>query len=244
MITTLVTTPERSETRDITLAELARFDIRPFISLNTPTKANAFYAEAEAEALRARGYEVNINGHPDRGYGGENNCTAGNACFQAALERGEDLLYCEDDLLLASDFPWFLQLAREAADAVTYMYFHDGRGDKAGGQKYGVDVWQAIKRAKYFMEPFHPPGLYRVQDPSNLNSGQCIHLPIGVLRRLPTFELETSSDAMDMWIQDRVAKAGIPILVALPHPVQHRHDRTGRTPSSNPAKHSESFDLR
>lgn len=244
LLCSVVTTPERTATRDITLAELARAKLKPLISLNTPTVENAAMAEAEAASLRDRGYEVIVNGQPEKGYGGRNNCSAGNVAFQTALERGTDLLYCEDDLLLAPDFPAFLKLARQTPDAVTYFYIHDGRGDKAAAQKYSHPVWEAIKRARYYHEPFQPAGLYRVRDHRNLNSGQCIHLPLKVLRTLPVDELATSDMAMDMWIQDRVHLAGIPILVALPHPVQHRHDRTGRSPSPNPNKRSESFDLR
>jgi hypothetical protein len=243
LLCSVLSAAERRTTRDLTLAQLTAAGLKPVVSLNTPTHENAAIADKEADHLKSAGYRVWITGDPEKGYGGHNNIAGGRPAFFEAFETGSDLLYCEDDIDLAHDFLWFLGEARAVRDAVTYFYTHDGRGDKQLGARYGLHVWRSLKRCMYYREPF-PPGLYRVRDTTKLNSGQAILFPHEVLQLLPLDELNHSHSAVDMWTQSRVTKVGVPILVALPHPVQHRHDRTGRQPSVNPNKTSQSFDLR
>ena len=243
LLCSVLSAAERRATRERTLTQLKAAGLNPVVSLNTPTEANAAIAEDERARLESLGYRVWITGDPTRGYGGRNNIAGGRPAFFEALDTGADLLYCEDDIDLAPDFLWYLDEARAVRDAVTYLYCHDGRGDKQLGNRYGHTIWRALKRCMYYREPF-PPGLYRVRDTTKLNSGQAIVFPHEVLHLLPLDELNHSHSAVDMWTQSRVTKVGVPILVALPHPVQHRHDRTGRQPSVNPNKTSQSFDLR
>lgn len=244
LLCSVLSAAERRATRELTLTNLKAVGLDPVVSLNTPTEHNAAIADQEREHLEQRGYRVWVTGDPTKGYGGRNNMLGGQPAFYEALETGSDLLYCEDDIDLAPDFLWFLDEARAVRDAVTYFYTHDGRGDKQLGARYGLHVWRALKRCMYYREPFEPRGLYRARDTTKLNSGQAIFFPHEVLTLLPLDELNHSHSAVDMWTQNRVTRAGVPILVALPHPVQHRHDRTGRQPSANPNKTSQSFDLR
>lgn len=247
-VATLVTTPERRETRDATLRELARFDIQPLVILSTPTPENAKAAPSEADELEARGYQVQIVGRPDKGYGGRNNALGFRAAFRAAYDSGSDLLYCEDDLQLADDFAWFVSLARDARNAATWLYTHDHRKDADQARRYGVRTWHALKEAARLKQPFGPKGLYRMVDASRANSGQCFYLPWDVLNGLPLQELDRQPNPVDRWTQHRVVKHGFETLVALPHPVQHLVSRTGREPPKNDAarraKTSMSFDLR
>jgi hypothetical protein len=234
---------ERTLTRDQTLAELATLDLHPIISLNAPTPENADILDREADALRTRGYTVLTSGAPNKGYGGKNNILGARAAVRYALERDAHLFYCEDDIQVGPLLPWALEQAASIPDAVTWMYAHDGRGDKMLGARYGLHVWRKLKRCLEWGDEF-PRGLYRIRDHRNVNSGQAILFPIEALRRLPVEELDVSASAFDMWTQDRVNKVGLALLVALPHPVQHTHDRTGRSVSRNPNKSSQSYGMR
>lgn len=248
LLTTLVTTPERGDTTAQTLAQLARFDLRPLISLSTPTGENAKLEPIARTAFEAEGHEVITTGRPENGYGGRNNARAFRAAFLAAHERGTDLLFCEDDIDLADDFDWFLTEARGIEDAATWFYTHDFRRESEQARRYGAATWKRLTEAARLKRPFGPKGLYRMRDATKANSGQCFYLPWTVLDGLPLHELDKQSSPVDRWTQDRVVRSGFPALVALPHPVQHRVDRTGRTPprhaEDRKRKTSMSFDLR
>jgi hypothetical protein len=239
---TLMSAAERRSTREDTLKQLARVGLVPIIILNTPTPENARIAPEEAARYQKLGYEVIINGEPDRGYGGRNNLLAARDAVRTALDRKTDLLYFEDDVDVHDDIHWFIREASEVTDAVTWFYTHDGRGDKLLAARYGLHVWEKLKHCMSWHEPF-PRGLYRIRDSRKVNSGQAIYFPHEMLLRLPVAELDVGSSPFDMWAQKRASQVG-PLLVGLPHPVQHRHDRTGRSPSANANKFSQSFDLR
>lgn len=243
-LTTLTTTPERHEAREQTLAQLAAHGLTPLVSLSIPTRQNRLLEPRERESLGARGHEVITTGKPDKGYGGRNNAVAFRAAFLAAHERKRDLLYCEDDIDLAPDFTWFLQEALEVREAVTWFYTHDYRKDAEQARRYGIDTWQHLRECARYKTPFTPKGLYRMRDASKANSGQCFLVPWEVLDALPLHELDKQTSPVDRWTQDRVPRSGFATLVALPHPVQHRHVRTGREPSRNAAKSSMSFGMR
>jgi len=242
LVVSVMSAAERRDTREATIQELERIGLKPIISLNAPTPENADILDEEAERLRARGYQVLTNGNPDKGYGGKNNILGARAPVRLALEQGKHLFYCEDDIQTSDLLPWALEEAASIPDAVTWMYAHDGRGDKMLGARYGLHVWRKLKRCLEWGDEF-PRGLYRIRDHRNINSGQAILFPIDALRRLPVEELDVSASAFDMWTQDRVNKVGLSLLVALPHPVQHTHDRTGRSMSRNPNKSSQSFGM-
>jgi len=246
LLVSVLSAPERHETRDETIQQLqAATGVKPAVSLSNCSDANAALIDAEASRYEQAGHRVWTTGDPTLGYCGKNNSDGARAPVMTAVEEGYDLLYCEDDLELADDFPWFLAEARAVEDAATYLYTHDFRSDKQLGKRYGTRLWARLKQAARNERPFTPKGLYRIQDANHTNSGQCIYLPHAVLTQLPLQELKPTKSAFDTWIQHRLMKFRVPVLVALPHPVQHRHVRMGRPVNPrHKTKFSMSFDLR
>jgi len=245
LLVSVMSAAERHQTRDETIAGLEAHGLKPAVSLNTPTGENADLAPREVEKYESHGYEVWTAGNPELGYCGRNNAVGAQASVTRALEREADLLYCEDDLSFADDFGWFLAQAREVADAATYLYTHDFRTDKQLGKRYGPELWKRLKTCQKHGRPFTPKGLYRISDANHTNSGQCLYLPLGILQKLPVDELNATKSAFDTWVQHRLMKFRVPVLVALPHPVQHRHVRKGRAHNArHKTKFSMSFDMR
>jgi len=248
LLVTITTTPERIDAALAVRDQLARFNLTPTINLSTPTQANADLLPTIQQRLSDQQLEVMVTGNPAKGYGGRNNARAFQQAFTTARARGMDLLYCEDDITFASDFALFFNEARTIPDAVVWFYTHDYRAEVDQARRYGRETWQRLKDAARYRQPFTPKGLYRMVDASKANSGQCFHVPWGVLDALPLHELDTQSSPVDRWTQDRVPRSGFATLVALPHPVQHLVNRTGREAPRDEAgrrkKTSMSFDLR
>lgn len=248
LLTTITTTPERLDAAFQVADQLEAFGLTPLVNLSIPTPNNDRLRLEALARIRRRGYETLVTGNPEKGYGGRNNSRAFKAAYETAFERGMDILYCEDDILFASDFPFFFEEARSIPEAGVWFYTHDHRAEENQARRYGIETWSRLKEAARYKQPFRPKGLYKVRDASRLNSGQCFHLPWNVLDALPLHELQASSSPVDRWTQDRVERAGVPILVALPHPVQHLVNRDGREPPKTEVhrrrKTSMSFDLR
>lgn len=149
-----------------------------------------------------------------------------------AIRVGGPHLVVEDDIDLAPDFTYFLDAALET-EAVVYFYLHD-RPDRMR-MHYG-SLAEAIEAGKPLKRQLRKPTV-----PRYLFGSQCVLIPE---KLMPVVESNQAryGDAFDGNIQRAITQAGWPVLVALPHPVQHRHDRTARTPDSR-VKRSLSFDL-
>lgn len=169
--------------------------------------------------------------------GGRGNALVSSQALRAALESASDLLFCEDDIDLAPDFPRFLQMAQEAR-RVTYFYLHDVGHYMA--HRYGLPMTHAIQRG----DPIRA-GLYELKTARNLSGSQCIYLPLEALKAAPVHVFQAGNRPMDIWLSQWLHSDGITPLVALPHPVQHRQVRVARVKPNqmNPDKYSRSFEL-
>lgn len=125
-----------------------------------------------------------------------------------ALDAGADLLFCEDDIDLATDFPAALRAARHADQAVTFYlekpYTHPPVYER---------MWMRNKPA--------PVGFYPVRRfKGSWYGAQCILLPLEVLRTL-VFGVNPGNP-VDHWLRAHLTR----MLVALPNPAQHRNAPT------------------
>lgn len=149
--------------------------------------------------------------------------------LEYAIALGRGVLFCEDDIDLAPDFPAFLRKAAHG-NVTTYFYTHEGPGIRLS---HGTVLCAAIMGGVPV-----PSGLYSVRSPRR--GTQCVFIPHTALARFPLEELHGGAPidvALDRWL-DRL---GIPAFVALPNPVQHRHSRAARSEESNDIKRSISF---
>ena len=169
--------------------------------------------------------------------GGRGNALVSAQAIRHALTVGADLLFCEDDIDLAPDFPRFLELAR-ASGRVTYLYLHDVGHYMP--ERYGAALTNAILTRQAITAGLYPLGTAR-----NLSGSQCIYLPFEVLQAAPVHVFQAGSRPMDIWLSQWLHDDGITPLVALPHPVQHRQVRVARVKPDqlNPDKYSKSFSL-
>lgn len=166
------------------------------------------------------------------GRGGNNHISL--EAIQYARTLDTPVLIVEDDIDLAPDFTLFLNAALDQGDVVTYFYLND-KVDRLN-LLLGGDAARSILAG----EPQHRR-LARARHYRGLFGTQCVLLPQAVL---PTIEdrLRVHGDALDMNTVRALQGIGWPAFIALPHPVQHRHDRTARTPDAR-VKRSMSFDL-
>jgi GR25 family glycosyltransferase involved in LPS biosynthesis len=165
--------------------------------------------------------------------GPKGNAEVSRRAIEFALELGRGILFCEDDIDLAPDFRAALGAAITHPSAVTYFYQHEGARMRIN---YGPILCALILEGISVHS-----GLYPLSGPGR-RGAQCLYIPRGVLERFPLGELHGGAPidiCLDRWL-DRL---GIPALVALPNPVQHRHSRVARAAEQSDIKRSKSFDL-
>lgn len=148
-----------------------------------------------------------------------------------AKVRGLPLLFVEDDVDLSG---LFLPCLGEAVrrDVLTYFYTHDDEGmvrerfpDSLAGKVLSPDAVIA-------------PGLYkrRRQGASMVEGSQCVFIPASLVQELKTeFAINISrfrpgygAWSCDVTIMNSATHSRHWPFIALPNPVQHRHDRTAR----------------
>lgn len=207
------------------------------ISCQQREEARAVTVPQIAEALGAAPTVILSPCDESQPAGGRGNALASSQAIKHALTVGADLLFCEDDIDLAPDFPRFLELARRER-RVTYFYLHDVGHYMA--HRYGVPLTHAIQRG----DPIRA-GLYELKTARNLSGSQCIYLPLEALQAAPVHVFAAGNRPMDIWLSQWLHDDGITPLVALPHPVQHRQVRVARVKPNqlNPDKYSRSFHL-
>jgi len=149
-----------------------------------------------------------------------------------ALDAGMDLLLCEDDIDLATDFVPALEAARETGWPVTFWLEKQWT--------HPEHYWPLIA-PKGGVPTVGPVGIHKVRRfKESWYGSQCVLLPFPVLERLAqasTFGVATG-DPIDRWL-----KAHLPsMLVALPNPVQHRSPPTV-VPDTRHARISPTFHL-
>lgn len=176
--------------------------------------------------LQRAGLQPTVILSPCSPAGAEGNAAATRQALEAAA--GGDLLFCEDDIDLAEDFPEALALARTITDRIVYLYAHDTPARMH--RVYGVQLAQRIRNA----QPI-PTGLYEAL--ADVMGGQCVYLPAAVLVRTPIPYRVPCDQHFAAVARDAGA------LIRLPHAVQHRADRTARPPVDSSGKTSRSYHL-
>lgn len=186
--------------------------------------------------LEAAGYPPTVFLSPCNPAGARGNAAVTRRALNHAKEAGGHLLFCEDDIDLAPDFPTFVSMAASVPDRITYLYIHDT--PERMHKIYGLALNRAIQSGKPLAR-----GLYPTVNTVDLMGGQCVFIPKGVLDRMNPDQLIGRGIPCDHYFAAVVRNQTPGALIALPHPVQHRHDRTAREPSDNPNKRSMSFAL-
>jgi len=199
LITTVISCEQRTVARGLTVPQLVRAGLTPIVILSPCLPAGA-----------------------------EGNAAATREALKLARDAGGDLLFCEDDIDLAKDFPAALALARTVTNRVVYLYAHDAASRMH--RVYGVPLAQRIRNA----QPI-PTGLYPAF--ADVMGGQCVYLPRAVVRRTP----DPHRLPCDQLFAAVARDAGA--LIRLPHAAQHRADRTARPPADNAGRTSRSYDL-
>jgi len=145
----------------------------------------------------------------------------------------EHVLIVEDDIDLAPDFPMFVEAALKT-NAAVYLYLNDRESRMR--DILGTELTRSIL-AK---EP-QPRRLVRARRYAGLFGAQAVLLPAAILPTVERWQA-AKGDSFDANILRALVHKQFPTLVAIPHPVQHRHDRTARTPDER-LKKSHSFNL-
>jgi hypothetical protein len=145
----------------------------------------------------------------------------------------EHVLIVEDDIDLAPDFPMFVEAALKT-NAAVYLYLNDFESRMR--DILGRDLTKSIL-AK---EP-QPRRLVRARRYAGLFGAQAVLLPAAILPTVEQWQA-AKGDSFDGNILRALMHKQFPTLVAIPHPVQHRHDRTARTPDER-LKKSRSYAL-
>jgi len=123
-------------------------------------------------------------------------------------DRGRDLLFCEDDIDLAPDFPAALMAAMRTGQTVTF-WLHKAQNHPALVRDLVENGGNGVR-----------PGFYRVVDQPHWFGTQCVYLPAKMVRRcarMPTLHHD-SGEPFDSWVRHHIPN----LRVALPNPVQHR----------------------
>jgi len=158
--------------------------------------------------------------------GPEGNREVSHRALAWAARQGGDTLFVEDDIDLAADFAWCVDLARQAGD-LAYLYLNDapGRLVQHHGRPLARDVLKRVPIRR---------GAHLVQRRSALFGTQCVFIPARLAAEMvrileaphsPGGRGEPFDGRLHLWARRNPAEA---VRVILPHPVQHRKDRTGR----------------
>lgn len=178
--------------------------------------------------LEAAGYPPRVFLSPCDPAGPASNVIVSLEALTWAAEQDASVLFVEDDIDLASDFGWHVQVAR-SLDAVTYLYLNDTE------TRLGMHVGGSVARDIAWARPI-ARGAYAIQKRAALFGTQCVVIP----RRLAWEMVEVVRDPnppkapspwdgrLHSWARRNPSE---PVYVMLPNPVQHRADRTGRSPA-------------
>src|SRR5690606_36269587 len=143
------------------------------------------------------------------------------------------VLIVEDDIDLAPDFPMFLQAAIESGAAV-YLYLNDHESRMR--DILGTELTRSILAREAQQRQ-----LVRARRYAGLFGAQAVLLPAAILPTVEQWQA-AKGDSFDGNILRALMHKQFPTLVAIPHPVQHRHDRTARPPDER-LKKSRSYAL-
>lgn len=212
----LISCRQRDRARELTLPQLAAVGIHPQVFLDDCLLTDTV-TELGNKWVGERALRWALEQHPNR-----------------------PILFLEDDIDLAPDFPAALEMA-VAENLTTYMYInelsrHDNQtflrmerlyGTKLADQlKRGVPTRLRLKQARSYV------GLYGTQ---------AVLIPTTIAQSLLDTYLARARKAFDAALQICLQDKNTPALIAAPNVVQHRHDRTAREPEQY-VKRSLSFD--
>jgi hypothetical protein len=188
--------------------------------------------------LTAAGYPPRVFLSPCDPAGPEGNLSVSLQAVEWAATMNAPMLFVEDDIDLAPDFPWHVQRAIEL-DAVTYLYLNDSpkrlRAHFGDQLAHRILAGEQIDRREY-----------EIQKRFALFGTQCVVIPqrlvpdmVGVLREPREGSPSPWDGRLHLWAKAHPEER---VFVMMPHPVQHREDRTGRGPARHPMR-SLSFGL-
>ena len=155
----------------------------------------------------------------------QNRAVAFEALTHAAGKR-LPTLYVEDDIDIDQQlFPWALDIAVRL-DAVTYLYLNDTPARLR--EHFGREIERSITNQHALVR-----GAYAVRERAALFGTQCVLIPArlldDMLRILEVDNIRTIRMPWDgrlhTWLRENRNER---VFSILPHPVQHRQDRTGR----------------
>lgn len=166
----------------------------------------------------------------------------GEKAIRWALAQAPDkpILFLEDDIDLAPDFPDALRLAITAG-VTTYFYINEANpfNEKTFTRMerlYGARLAERMVRRE-------PTRMRLVEARSyvGLFGTQCVLIPPNIASRVAEEHIPRARKAFDAALQACLAEKHRPAFIAVPNVVQHRHDRTAREPERF-MKRSVSFD--
>jgi hypothetical protein len=165
-----------------------------------------------------------------------NNLVSTHALHDAYAE-GKHCLFIEDDIDLdAPLFRHFLELAL-LNDKVMYFYLHD-KEDRVR-EFYGAALANRIMAGLPIRKD-----VYELNTTRELFGTQCVFLPYWFYAPIvENASLQATTHSFDVFLSQYLFTVKETPLVALPHPVQHRHDRTARSGNGSPMKYSLSYRL-
>lgn len=177
--------------------------------------------------LRAAGLDPIVFLSPCDPAGPEQNRLVALDAMRHAATIGLPTLYVEDDIDVdAILFPWALQLAARL-DAVTYLYLNDQPTRLR--LHFGNDVTRTITEGGLLTR-----GAYAIRTRAALFGTQAVMIPSRLLGTMVDILEDTTSSRswrqpwdgrLHIWLRKNLQER---VFSILPHPVQHRQDRTGR----------------
>lgn len=179
--------------------------------------------------LRGAGLDPIVFLSPCDPAGPEQNRLVALEAMRHAAAIGLPTLYVEDDIDVDPIlFPWALELATRL-DAVTYLYLNDAPARLR--LHFGNEVTQAIMDGGMLTR-----GAYAIRTRAALFGTQAVMIPSRLLSAMVEILEDTSGRSwrqpwdgrLHTWLKRHHEER---VFSILPHPVQHRQDRTGRMES-------------
>jgi hypothetical protein len=177
--------------------------------------------------LRQAGLDPIVFLSPCTPAGPEQNRAIAYEAITHAIGKNLPTLYVEDDIDIDQQlFPWALDLAVRL-DAVTYLYLNDTPARMR--EHFGREIERSITNEEGIIR-----GAYAVRERAALFGTQCVLIParlLGAMQRILEFDSGLRrrmpwDGRLHTWLREHRDER---VFSILPHPIQHRQDRTGRT---------------
>jgi hypothetical protein len=177
--------------------------------------------------LRQAGLDPIVFLSPCTPAGPEQNRAIAYEAITHAIGKNLPTLYVEDDIDIDQQlFQWALDLAVRL-DAVTYLYLNDTPARMR--EHFGREIERSITNEEGIIR-----GAYAVRERAALFGTQCVLIParlLGAMQRILEFDSGLRrrmpwDGRLHTWLREHRDER---VFSILPHPIQHRQDRTGRT---------------